>query len=257
MPTRTDPWPAGTPCWVDLAVPDVAAATEFYGAVVGWSFMDTGEEYGHYNIAQTDGHAAAAIGPLMQEGQPSVWTVYLASDDADATAKLIADNGGTVIAEPFDIPDTGRMCVALDPTGAAFGVWQAGRMIGAEVYNETGAMVWDDARLSDPEAGKQFYAEVFGYTYQPVEGAPEDYSTFSVNGEIAGGIGGMMGAPDTVPSHWIPYFSVPDVDAAVAEAVRRGGTSLMDPVDTPFGRMGTVADPLGAMFSLHGENTSQ
>jgi uncharacterized protein len=50
MPTRTDSWPAGTPCWVDLAVPDVAAATEFYAVVLGWTFTDAGEEYGHYQV---------------------------------------------------------------------------------------------------------------------------------------------------------------------------------------------------------------
>ncbi|MGH3923304.1 MAG: VOC family protein, partial [Pseudonocardiaceae bacterium] len=48
MPTRTNPWPTGTPCWVDLSVPDLAAAKEFYGAVFGWSFVDSGAEFGHY-----------------------------------------------------------------------------------------------------------------------------------------------------------------------------------------------------------------
>jgi uncharacterized protein len=41
-------------------VPDVAAATEFYGAELGWTFVDTGAEFGHYNIGQVNGHAAAA-----------------------------------------------------------------------------------------------------------------------------------------------------------------------------------------------------
>ena len=56
MPIRSDPWPAGTPCWVDLGAADVAASTEFYGAVLGWTFVDTGEEFGHYNIGQVNGH---------------------------------------------------------------------------------------------------------------------------------------------------------------------------------------------------------
>src|SRR6478752_10362501 len=86
MPTRSDPWPAGTPCWVDLGAPDVAASTAFYGAVLGWSFFDSGEEFGHYNICQVNGHAAAAIGPKQDPSQPTAWTVYLASDDTDATA---------------------------------------------------------------------------------------------------------------------------------------------------------------------------
>ncbi|WP_214368693.1 VOC family protein [Pseudonocardia sp. H11422] len=257
MPTRETQWPAGTPCWVDLAVPDVKAATEFYGPVVGWSFFDSGEDFGHFNIAQTNGKAAAGIGPVLQEGQPSVWTVYLASDDADATAKLITDNGGTVLAGPIDIAGNGRMLVALDAAGAAFGVWQAVGQIGIEVYNEPGSLVWEDARLPDPAAGKRFYSAVFGYGYQPVEGAPGDYETFTVNGEVAGGMGGMMGAPEGTPGHWVPYFGVADVDAAVAAAERGGGTVLMRPENTPFGRMGVIADPFGAVFSVHREVTEE
>jgi predicted enzyme related to lactoylglutathione lyase len=256
MPTRDTSWPAGTPCWVDLAAPDVAAATAFYGDVVGWSFIDSGEQYGHYHVAQTGGRAAAAIGPIQMEGQPAVWTVYLASDDADATAKLVGENGGTVVAGPMDIPENGRMLVATDPTGGVFGVWQATSMIGMEVYNEPGSVVWEDARLTDPEAGRRFYTAVFGYTYDRVDDEMPDYRTFAVRGEVAGGIGGMMGAPEGTPSHWLPYFGVADVDAAVAAAERSGGTVVMPPENTPFGRMGVLVDPFGATFAVHGENTA-
>lgn len=254
MPTHEGPWPAGTPCWVDLAVPDVAAATQFYGAVLGWSFVDTGEEYGGYHIAQVDGRAAAGIGPVMQEGQPSFWTVYLASDDADGTAKLVTDHGGSLIMPPMDIPGNGRMAIATDPVGAVFGVWQSLGMNGIEVHNEPGGLVWEDARLSDPEAARTFYSAVFGYTYGEVEGAPGDYKTFALpGGDPLGGMGGMMGAPEGTPSHWLPYFSVGNVDAAFAAVQSGGGSVLMPPEDTPFGRMGIVADPVGAIFSLHGE----
>lgn len=251
MSIHSDPWPAGTPCWVDLAVPDIAAATAFYGAVMGWSFFDSGRRFGHYTIAQTQGKNAAAISPVQDAAQASYWTVYLASDDCDGTTKLITDNGGSLIVEPMDIPDNGRMAIAQDPTGGVFGVWQQAGMIGTEIVNEPGSLTWTDARLTDPAAGKEFYSAVFGYTYAAVPGAPDDYTTFHVGGEVRGGMGGMMGGPPGVPSHWLAYFSVPDVDAAVATAAGSGGTVLMSPETTPFGRMGVVADPFGATFSLH------
>ena len=252
MPFRTEPWPTGTPCWVDLAVPDVAAATAFYGAVLGWAFVDTGEEFGHYHVARTKDRAAAAIGPVQDPGQRVAWTVYLASDDADATAKLIGANGGTVLAPPFDIPGNGRMLLALDACGGTFGVWQAGGTVGAEIYNEPGSLVWTDARLTDAEAGHAFYSAVFGYTYEPVPGvSASEYAVFQVGGEVAGGMGGMMGAPPGTPSHWLTYFAVPDVDAAVATAESAAATVLMPPQDTPFGRMAIITDPFGATFAVH------
>lgn len=251
MTTHDTPWPAGSPCWVDIAVPDLPAALAFYGSVLGWTFVDSGEEFGHYNIAQVDGRAAAAIGPVMQEGQPSFWTVYLASEDADATAKLITENGGTLLFDPMEIPGNGRMCVGLDPNGGAFGVWQALQMNGFAIANEAGAVSWTDARLTDVAAGKAFYSAVFGYTFQPVPGAPDDYSTVHLGGgDPVGGMGGMMGAPDGVPAHWLTYFAVADADAAVA-AVQQGGGGVVRPLeDTPFGRMGVVTDPFGAPFAV-------
>lgn len=261
MPTRTDPWPAGTPCWVDLNVPDVEGAVAFYASVVGWTFVDTGAEYGGYLIAQVDGHAAAGVDPAMQEGQSSAWTVYLASDDVDATAKLIGEHGGSVFAGPMDFAGSGRVLVAADPTGGVFGVWQQTGMIGFEVQDEPGSFVWDDALLTDRAVGKRFYADVFGFQYAafgPEAGeVPGDYETFHVGGRPAGGFGGMMGAPPGTPSHWRAYFTVADIDAAV-EAVGDGGGAVLRPVeDTPFGRIGVVVDPFGAQFGLHAPAAGQ
>lgn len=257
MPTRSEQWPAGTPCWVDLAVPDVAAAKEFYGPVMGWSFVDSGEEFGHYNIAQVDGRAVAAIGPLQEEGQPTVWTLYFASDDADGTAKLITENGGTLLAEPMDIPGSGRMAVAMDPVGAAFGVWQSAGMHGAEVYAEPGSLVWVDARLPDPDTGRDFYSAVFGFRYENIDGAPGDYTTINFDGardgESVGGIGGMMGSPEGTPPHWLSYFVVADVNAVGAAAVEAGGTTMGAPFDTPYGPMLGITDPFGATFFVVGQ----
>ncbi len=252
MPKRESSWPAGTPCWIDLSVPDLAAAKAFYGPVFDWSFVDTGEEFGNYNIAQVDGHAAAAIGPQQDEGQHSAWTIYLASDDADATAKLITANGGSLITEPFDIPGNGRMFIAADPQGAVFGVWQANGMIGAEAYGEPGTLVWTDVRTNDPDGARRFYEAVFGYRFEPVEGAPSDYMIMRFDGardgESVGGVGGMMGAPEGTPPHWVATFIVGNADTAAATAKQGGGSTLGEPMDTPYGRMVLLTDPVGAPF---------
>lgn len=254
MPTRTEKWPVGTPCWVDVAVPDVAEATKFYGPVLGWSFHDTGEDYGHYTMCMAAGdHTAAGIGKIQMEGQPAAWTVYLASDDADATAEQVTAGGGSVPVGPFDIPEVGRMAIAVDPAGAVFGIWQAKPLNGIVIYNEPGGLCWEDARLTDPDAGRTFYASLFGYSYAPIEGAP-GYTVFGPEGdEPQGGIGGLEGAPEGTPSHWLPYFSVASVDEASAAAQSSGGTVLSPATDTPYGRMATLADPFGALFAVHQE----
>ena len=252
MPIRSEAWPAGTPCWVDLGAPDLASSIAFYQAVLGWSFVDTGEEFGHYSLAQVDGHSAAAIGPKQDPGQPTAWTVYLASDDADSTAAAVTANGGTVLVAPFDIPGTGRMAVAMDTAGAAFGIWQQAGMIGAEIYNEPGGLAWTDARLTDPDSARRFYSAVFGYRYESLAGAPEHYTLFYQQDALLGGIGGMMDPAAGLPSHWLPYFSVADADAAAAAATQAGGALQSPLMDSPFGRMAFMSDPDGAFFALVG-----
>ena len=249
MSVRSEPWPAGTPCWTDLAVDDLAVATDFYGPVMGWSFHDSGEEYGHYTLARVNGRDAAAIAPKMDPAQPTAWTVYLASDDVDSTAAAVAANGGSVLMPPMDVSQNGRMMVAVDASGAVFGVWQAGETIGAEVVNEPGALTWTDARLADPGAARSFYGAVFGYSFGDMPGAPGDYKTFDLGAGPVGGMGGMMGAPPGTPSHWLAYFSVADLEAATAAATERGG-AVLGTMDTPFGRMAFLTDPAGAPFAV-------
>jgi predicted enzyme related to lactoylglutathione lyase len=243
MPLRTSPWPAGMPCWVDLAVTDVPLAQAFYGAVLGWTFTGDG-----YVLAQTQGMAAAGIGPALERGLPAAWTLYLATDDADATAKLVTDAGGTLLLPPADSGGNGRMFVAADPTGAVFGGWQAGTHIGAGIHSEPGGLVWEDLRSPDPDRARAFYAAVFGYETRPLEMAGPDYTTFHQPGDPAplGGIGGMFGL-DALP-HWLVYFGVADTDLTLEQALAHGGSMPAPPHDSPFGRMGTITDPFGATF---------
>jgi len=253
MSIRSTPWPAGTPCWVDMSVADLDAAKAFYGPVVGWTFVDTGEAFGHYTLCQRDGHSAAAISSVMPGGDgPVPWTVYLASEDAAATAKLVTEYGGTLLVEPMEIPGMGVMAIAVDPTGGVFGIWQANDMVGFEIANEPGGVTWTDVRLTDIEVGRAFYSAVFGWSYRTIPGAPGDYGTVHLtpDGAAVGGIGGMMGAPDGTPSHWLTYFSVADVDATHQQAVDLGATPLGS-MANDFGRMGIFLDPTGAVFALH------
>ncbi|WP_028936559.1 VOC family protein [Pseudonocardia spinosispora] len=252
MPVRDTHWPAGTPGWVDLSVPDVDAALTFYGPVIGWRFAGSDDEYGGYRMCQVDGRSAAGIGPMQAPDQPVAWLLYFASDDADATAKLITEHGGTVLLPPSDIDEIGRIAVALDSTGAAFGVWEGRKAVGMEVYGEPGSLVWEDAMLTDLDAGKRFYAAVFGFGYQPVPEIPDDFSAFTVGGEMAGGIGVAEAGE---PGHWLIYFSVADVDASVAAAGAGGGRVVAPAENTPFGRIATLADPFGAVFGVHSEAT--
>ncbi|WP_241037009.1 VOC family protein [Blastococcus litoris] len=63
MPTRDTPWPDGTPCWVDIGVPDVDAAKAFYTALFGWEYTGGDPEFGGYLNATLQGRTVAGMGP--------------------------------------------------------------------------------------------------------------------------------------------------------------------------------------------------
>jgi predicted enzyme related to lactoylglutathione lyase len=246
MPTRNEPWPAGTPCWTDYAAADVDAARAFYTAVLGFEYTGGEEQYGGYLMANTRGLPAAGLMGRMSPDAPVGWTTYFATDDAEAAAGRITEAGGTVVAPPMDVGPLGRMAVALDPTGAGFGVWQAGEFPGLRVFNEPGSVTWNEASLDDAGRAREFYGRVFGFSFDPVDGA-EDYTTFRVDERPLGGLGTAQ--PGT-PRGWLTCFSVASTDDAVAAVEAHGGKVVMPATDTPFGRFAVVEDPWGAPFEV-------
>jgi uncharacterized protein len=250
--TRDTPWPAGTPCWADLGVDDVQKASAFYTAQFGWDVQQGPPEAGGYSIAHLDGNTVAGIGPKMgSPDAPNAWMTYIATDDADATAAKIKGAGGQLLMGPMDVMDVGRMAVAMDTTGAAFGIWQARAHTGFGVANVPGAVSWNEQMSRDFEGSKAFYAAVFGYEFGDMSSDGFSYATLLLDGHEVGGIGAYPAdVPASIPAAWSVYFATADTDEAVALATKDGGSLVRPAMDSPYGRMATVADDQGAVFSL-------
>ena len=94
-----------------------------------------------YLVGRLHGGDVAGIGsqPEGADG-PAAWNTYVWVDSADETAAKVAEAGGSVLMEPFDVSDAGRMAAFADPAGAAFCVWQAKAGRGAQIVNEPGQL---------------------------------------------------------------------------------------------------------------------
>lgn len=245
----------GAPCWADVSLPDLAAGQRFYGELFGWTFQDQGEEYGHYTMARRDGRNAAALMGKPDPAMPTAWSVYLASDDAARTAARITEAGGRLAFGPDAVGDTGVMLGALDPGGSFFGVWQGGSHPGFGIVAEPGAYCWTENHTRDADAVDAFYHEVFGYDARQIgDGSGFDYTVWSLPGDPGSQVAGRMrrGAdvPAGVTSAFEIYFAVADCDAAAAAVRRLGGQVVMEPDDSPFGRLAIVTDDQGAHFAV-------
>ena len=253
MPERTSYEP-GTPSWVDLGTSDTDAARAFYGELFGWTADEPGpiEETGGYAMFRNDGRLVAGLAPLMSEGQPVAWSTYVSTDDLDALTERAKAAGATVIAEPMQVTDAGRMAFYMHAAGGVLGAWEPGRHKGAELVNEPGSFAWNELQTRDIEGAKAFGEAVFGWTTSEWDMGDGVYTLFNVgeNG-VAGATAVPPGVPEGIPSYWMTYFAVDDADAAVAKVRELGGNVPMEPMDAPgVGRFAIVTDPQGAVFGL-------
>lgn len=252
---------AGAPIWADLQTSDPARARDFYARLLGWSAGDADPAFGGYFSFRNGDHLVA--GCMQTDAQApvsDVWSVYLAVDDAAKTVDAAVEAGGEVVVHPMAVGDLGTMAFVVDATGAAIGLWQPGAHRGFGVLAEPGAPAWFELLTRDYAGALAFYDGVFGWRRQ-VMGDTDDFR-YSValapdDGQVAGVMDAAAWLPEGVPSHWSVYFSVTDTDAAVATTTRLGGSCQQGPEDTPYGRLATVTDPMGARFKVIGPNAGQ
>ncbi|MFI6474984.1 VOC family protein [Streptomyces sp. NPDC050516] len=116
--------------WVELATPDVRAATAFYHAVFGWETSEVTFPGGTYTTVNP-----AAAGPdsmfggvVPLDSDPleaeagAYWMPYIEVADADAVAAKAQELGGTVRMAPVDIEGVGRLAKLADPHGARIAI---------------------------------------------------------------------------------------------------------------------------------------
>jgi predicted enzyme related to lactoylglutathione lyase len=252
MPQRSS-YVEGTPNWVDVHMPDLDAAKAFYTSLFGWSYYDQPMPHGGaYAVALHDGAPVAAIAQqtpeMIASGVPTVWNTYIATDDVDAATARAADAGGTVALAPFDVPDAGRVSFVADPSGATVALWEARGHIGAQRVNEPNTLTWNELVSGDLETALPFYETVVGMTVKTPPADEGDYATLYVGDEEIGGA--APPTTDGVPSHWHVWFAVANADEAAAAAISGGGRVVLAPMDVPIGRIATLADPQGAVFSV-------
>ena len=259
MPQFTKHAP-GTFSWPELSTTDQQGAVAFYRSLFGWTVND--QPIGPddmYSLLQLNGNEVAAAYTMREDERkmniPPHWNNYVTVANVDESTARAKELGAQVLAGPFDVMDAGRMSVLMDPTGAVFQLWQAGRSIGAKTLGEPGTLCWTELTTSDPAAAEKFYVALLGWSAKHnAPQSPMPYTEFTVKGSDRPSVGMMAKPPHMppdMPSFWLPYFMVTDVDASTAKAGSLGGKTHFGPMDLPgTGRFAVLADPQGAAFAV-------
>jgi predicted enzyme related to lactoylglutathione lyase len=254
--TVVDTYAPGRFCWVDLGTNDPAGAKRFYTGLFGWTYEDRPMGDGaFYTMLLLHGKSVAAL--YQQDAQqqamgiPPTWLSYIAVESADRAAERARNLGGTVLMEPFDVLDVGRMTLIQDPTGAVAALWEARRHQGAELIEEPNTLAWNELATTDVAKAGPFYEGLLGWELDRQQYGPVDYTLFRQGERASGGMMAIQPEWGRVPPHWLAYFAVEDCDATAARAQQLGGTVLTPPADIPtVGRFATIKDPQGASFAI-------
>ena len=246
-------YPQGAFSWVDCSTSD-ADARHFYASLLGWDIEEApmGGGLTNYTFLR-DGHRIAALSelPPQMAHLPPSWNSYVTVDDVDVLAPAVQKLGGTVLVEPFDISDNGRLLMCQDPQGAAISFWQPINHIGAGLVNTPGALSWNELWTADLPSSKAFYGALLGWAFEAGPGVPV-YTTIWNQGRRNGGILSMdedMAAE--TPPMWVPHVSVADIEAAARRVVQLGGTVHVGPrTNADANRWLLFADPQGALCYL-------
>jgi len=116
---------------------------------------------------------------------------------------------------------------------------------------ENGLFAWNELETTDTAACKTFYAELLGWEAEEMPMGEETYTIFKKDGKQVAGMMRILPEWGEIPSHWLGYVAVENVDALSERVPEIGGRVIVQPTDVPgIGRFAILSDPSGAVVSI-------
>jgi uncharacterized protein len=216
-------------CRFELRTTDADAARTFYEKVLG--------------------HERAVIWPLHEQalarGAPPHWLGNLGVEDVERATAAFVERGATRLGPTRPTRDGRQAGVLRDPGGAVLALTTPPRAP-TEV---TVDVAWHVLNTKEAVRAATNYRELFGWDFTlGAHGAFQEFA-WRPGGTSVGAIADVAGRPGVHP-HWLFFFGVDALDAAVA-ATRAAGGVVVDHVMLQGGARACVCDdPQGAAFGL-------
>ena len=235
--------------WFSHFSSNVASSCEFYAGILPWDIKTvdiSGVTHSLVHLRSTGQPIAGFIS--SQDEAPTAWISYLSVDDVDEACGRVKANGGRVLKDALDVPSVGRMQLVADPCGAAFFLFK-GETSDLPIATGPGSVHWNELTTVKPKEIVGFYEKSFGYTHTEAQMPDGPYFMITNGDKMRGGI---TTAPlESIPSAWLPYVHVEDVEQTVASVKKFGGQVLFEPMDVPeVGCFAHIVDPQGGVLGI-------
>ena len=118
---------------------------------------------------------------------------------------------------------------------------------------EVGKIGWIDMTVDDANGVRDFYKTVVGWGSESVSmGEYSDYAmTMPSSDEAVSGICHARGSNADLPSGWLIYIVVEDVEASAAACTENGGAVIVPMKELAGGRFCVIRDPAGSAAALY------
>ena len=262
------PWPAinnaptgvdtpGRWVWAELFTDDIGRAGDFYGKVFAWQLEDYSQGENRYLLARADGRPVAGIVHHVKsedKERAGQWLRLMSVADVAGAAASVAGSGGEVVLGPRQLDGRGEVAVLADPEGALFGVIHSDSGDPPDLFPPVNTWLWNELWAMDVKRMSAFYRDIGGYSLDapPRDKAigddrPEVY--LSASGYPRAGI--VEQRREDLPSAWLPYLRVKNLDATLHQVVQEGGAVVVGPSPKiRGGRIAVFTDPLGAALGI-------
>lgn len=239
--------------WGELFADNVETEKTFYREVFGWQYESLGTGKDAYTLVRANGRPIAGI---MHVAKPTDakrearWLPLMSVPAPIRAAEQAAASGGKVLVPPKALPGRGEVAVLSDPEGAVFGVIHAAGGDPADELPSDNSWLWLELWAKDASRMAEFYGPIGGYAVARQEG-PGDRAELHLMAAGYPRAGVLEIERKDLPSTWLPYVRVNDLQQTVATIERAGGRIIIAP--SPEVRGGTVAvflDPLGAAMAV-------
>jgi uncharacterized protein len=252
-PTPTDVHIQGRWVWGELFADNVDTEKDFYKKVFGWQFESVGTGTNTYTLIRANERPIAGIvhyAKPADAARAARWLALMSVPDAARAADQAAASGGKVLAPTRLFPGRGEVAVLADPEGALFGVIHTASGDPPDAFPSYNSWLWLELWAKDASRMADFYRPIGAYTISRQEGSG-DRTELHLMADGYPRAGVLEIERKDVPSTWLPYVRVKDLQLTVSAIERAGGRIIVAP--NPEIRNGKVAvflDPLGAAMAV-------
>lgn len=200
--------------WSDLSVYDLDIVISFYSKLFGWTFHKTKDMSmdEDYYIAYIGDEPISAVfnmpSYLKKLNLPSFWMSYIQVEDINEIIEKAQTHKKVIVeVKPTQFDEHSQIALIRDPSGAGFTIYQGANLNG-RFSSGHGKMIWNVLHVNDLNSVKDFYMDIFDWTFSPSGQSSDCYFIKDSNQNNIASLEVISPSIKGDYQYWMPIFEI-------------------------------------------------